>query len=303
MLEVYCYNAGKGDCVRVRFAGHHNIIIDTGVIRFAPRFKQIINGICAAGESLDALILTHVDDDHIGGLLSNLRDNNYKCPFDEVWMNVSGASTSQDAILSTRQNNEVYMHLIRRGVNVKPMLRGERRLVAGAIIETVWPENIPANSMPIVHQDIPLAHHNDYHLPLSILAQLPIKNCDLSISNKNSIVFTFEYDGHRLLFTGDAWAEDVVRADGDYDLVKLPHHGSVRNISEEYRPKIRSKDFLICTDGINHPDKQTIAKLEDWYGNINIYSPFEWWKNGYFLSEDRSHRINYFGKEGLVITW
>lgn len=303
MLEVYCYNAGKGDCVRVRFAGSHNLIIDTGVIRFAPSFKQIINGICSAGESLDALILTHVDDDHIGGLLSNLRDSSYQCPFDEVWMNVSGVSTSQDASLSTRQNNEVYMRLTRRGVNVKPMLRGERRLIVGAIIETVWPEKIPTNSTPIVHQDIPLACHNDYHLPLSKLAQLPIRSQDVSTSNKDSIVFTFEYEGHRLLFTGDAWAEDVVRAEGDYDLVKLPHHGSIRNISEEYRTKIRSKDFLICTDGINHPDKQTIAKLEDWYGDINIYSSSEWWKNGYFLSEDRSHRINYFGKEGLVIIW
>ena len=73
MLEVYTYNAGKGDCVRLRFDDTHNIIIDTGVIRFAPAFKRICDEITSAGETLDLLILTHVDDDHIGGILANLR--------------------------------------------------------------------------------------------------------------------------------------------------------------------------------------------------------------------------------------
>ena len=84
MLEVYTYNAGKGDCVRLRFAETHNIFIDTGVTRFAHSFKRICDQIIAAGETLDAIILTHVDDDHIGGILANLRFSTYKCPFHEV---------------------------------------------------------------------------------------------------------------------------------------------------------------------------------------------------------------------------
>ena len=41
MLEIYAYNAGKGDCLRIHYAETHNIFVDTGVTRFAPRFKQI----------------------------------------------------------------------------------------------------------------------------------------------------------------------------------------------------------------------------------------------------------------------
>ena len=50
MLEVYTYNAGKGDCVRLRFDDTHNIIIDTGVIRFAPAFKRICDEIRKKGD-------------------------------------------------------------------------------------------------------------------------------------------------------------------------------------------------------------------------------------------------------------
>ena len=95
----------------------------------------------------------------------------------------------------------------------------------------------------------------------------------------------------------------MVKAKGKYDLVKLPHHGSVRNISEEYAESISATNFLICTDGDMHPDKQTIAKLEKWYGEITIYSPSDWWKRGYYTDDDKSHKIEYKKKEGLVITW
>ena len=131
----------------------------------------------------------------------------------------------------------------------------------------------------------------------------PIDSHDTSQNNRNSIVFTFCYGDHAILFTGDAWAEDVMRAEGSYDLIKLPHHGSVKNISEDYPSAIRSNNFLLCADGVDHPDKQTIAKLEKWYGNINIFSPCDWWERDFFVENDKEHGIRYFKKEGLVIEW
>ena len=65
-----------------------------------------------------------------------------------------------------------------------------------------------------------LARHTDYGLSLSELADKPLPQHDVSVSNKKSIVFSFEFEGHKLLFTGDAWAENVVSAQGVYDLVK-----------------------------------------------------------------------------------
>ena len=48
MLQVFNYNAGKGDCIRLRYTGlagtPHNILIDSGVIRFGLEFEAICRG-------------------------------------------------------------------------------------------------------------------------------------------------------------------------------------------------------------------------------------------------------------------
>jgi len=135
MLQLYAYNAGKGDCIRIRFAETHNIIIDSGVIRFAPKFNQLCSEIITSGQALDASILTHVDEDHIGGFLANLHLNSYQCPFNEVWMNYDGAGSTQSATLdvnlSTRQNNEVAARLKARNVPIRSMHAGDRILLHG----------------------------------------------------------------------------------------------------------------------------------------------------------------------------
>ena len=55
MLEVFVYNAGKGDCIRIHYAETHNIIIDSGVMRFSPNFKRICDSVIQNRETLDAL--------------------------------------------------------------------------------------------------------------------------------------------------------------------------------------------------------------------------------------------------------
>lgn len=303
MLEVFMYNAGKGDCVRVHFGKGRNIFVDSGVTKFSSNFQEICEKILQSGETLDVLILTHVDVDHIGGILGNLRHSWYQCPFQEVWMNHSGCASLNERTLSIQQNDEVYARLVKQGIPVKSMGMGNLFEIEGAEFEVFWPD---INILKVQHRqykEVQLARHSDYHQPLKVLAEKELPAHDTSQSNKHSVVFSFAFDNHRLLFTGDAWAEDVIRAKGAYDLVKLPHHGSARNISDTYQDTIRATNFLICTDGIKHPDKQTIAKLEKWYGAINIYSTSEWWGCGYFTGDDRQHQIHYHLKEGLVISW
>ena len=305
MLKLYAYNAGKGDCVRLEFGeenNSHNVVIDTGVTRFVQKFNEICNNLT----SPDLLILTHVDDDHIGGVLALLRAG-WKCPFKEVRMNRTGAVDKGNAYLSTRQNDEVYSRLVDQGIDVQPMFAGDSINLYSAMITAIWPEKIVDDNN---RNDTPLAYHKDYGKALSFLADEPIRKIDRSINNRNSIVFIFEYDGHRLLFTGDAWGTDVINAlskDADdkqtFDLIKLPHHGAVGNISEDYPKYMETKKFLICTDGVMHPDKQTIAKLKKWYGDITIYSPSNWWKRGFFTDEDDKDGVNLIYSEGLVFEW
>ena len=56
MLQIYNYNAGKGDCLRLRYTGAsgipHNILIDSGVMRFGLEFEAICKQIVANRELL-----------------------------------------------------------------------------------------------------------------------------------------------------------------------------------------------------------------------------------------------------------
>ena len=101
-----------------------------------------------------------------------------------------------------------------------------------------------------------------------------VKDIDLDdgvsfeVKDVSNIMDEMEYAGIRNLFCGDAWAENI--PGGKYDLVKLPHHGSIRNISDALLSRIQADTFLICADGTSHPNKQTIAKLLQQYGNISM---------------------------------
>lgn len=302
MLKLYAYNAGKGDCIRLSFGGH-NVFIDTGVTRFATEFQRILFSIISAEETLDALILTHVDDDHIGGALSLLRQG-VKLPFKEVWMNVAGQSISGDMPLSVRQNNEVHARLVKQGIPIRPIMAGTVYEIDGAAFYVIAPKELYQISKM---GDVLLGHHSDYGISIEKLQSIPLTKRDSSINNRNSAVIIFEYEGHRLLLTGDGWSEDIIAGLGrepqHFDLVKMPHHGAIGNISEEWPSHIKTEKVLICTDGIAHPDKHTIAKLVQWYVPLTIYSPAIWWQGCFMCEEDKDINIDFQQREGLVYRW
>src|SRR5262249_40841077 len=72
---------------------------------------------------------------------------------------------------------------------------------------------------------------------------LPAKSLDKSVPNLSSIVVLVEIGKRKLLLTGDAHGNDVVNAWKELglgnkpttiDLLKMPHHGSIRNTTETF---------------------------------------------------------------------
>ena len=142
MLQIFNYNAGKGDCLRLRYTGasgiSHNILIDSGEIRFGLEFEAICKQIVANHEKIDVMVLSHVDMDHLGGLLYNLR-NKIKLSIEEVWMN-HGSLMGKNAELSVKQNDEVYTALKEQGIPVKPVIAGTTYELDGAVFRVLWPD-------------------------------------------------------------------------------------------------------------------------------------------------------------------
>lgn len=282
ILQIFNYNAGKGDCLRLRYTGasgiSHNILIDSGEIRFGLEFEAICKQIVANHEKIDVMVLSHVDMDHLGGLLYNLR-NKIKLSIEEVWMN-HGSLMGKNAELSVKQNDEVYTALKEQGIPVKPVIAGTTYELDGAVFRVLWPdEETLYRLFPQPLGNVVLGKPSDYGYSFGELMNMPIKGKDTSPNNRASVIMEVAYKGQKLLFTGDAWAEDILQVVGNssYDFIKLSHHGSVRNLSEEWSGKIKCQTYMICADGSTHPDKQTIAKLLKWNDEITIYGSTDWW--------------------------
>lgn len=94
---------------------------------------------------------------------------------------------------------------------------------------------------------------------------------DTSPTNASSITLILEYEGKRVLLAGDSLADDLVTSLGKlsdqlpifFDAVKVPHHGSERNVSRELMASIVCDKWLISTDGSRHyhPDIAAVARI------------------------------------------
>ena len=63
-LSVTFFDAGKADAILVR-TGEHALLIDTGLNKNGA---ALVDALRAAGvQSLDVLLITHFDKDHVGG--------------------------------------------------------------------------------------------------------------------------------------------------------------------------------------------------------------------------------------------
>lgn len=155
------------------------------------------------------------------------------------------------------------------------------------MIHSPSPDTLARAKKKMVEADAQLGAISDWEFILDELMDKTYPSSDTSISNQSSIVFTLEYERHKFLFCGDAWSTNI--PGGLYDFVKLPHHGSIRNISDKLLSCLETHEFLICADGTSHPNKQTIAKLLQKYGTITIYSNYDWWMKGFLKSEDMKY--------------
>ena len=97
---------------------------------------------------------------------------------------------------------------------------------------------------------------------------------DPSPNNGSSISVFIETPAARMLFLGDAWADDTVAAlerrttSGEmtiFDAIKLSHHGSRRNTSPRLLELMDAPVYLISSDGgkHGHPDLPVLRAIVD----------------------------------------
>lgn len=102
-----------------------------------------------------------------------------------------------------------------------------------------------------------------------------LNKVDYGNENDNSSVIYTKLNNHKFLFMGDAGAEvekDIIEKYNlkDIDVLKVGHHGSGTNSSEEFINNIVPKYSIISVGKNNkygHPNKEVLNRLE----NTKIY--------------------------------
>ncbi len=95
---------------------------------------------------------------------------------------------------------------------------------------------------------------------------------DNSVYNLSSIVVLVEAGGRRMLLCGDARGDHVLAGLEDaglaqngvtqLDVLKLPHHGSIRNVKPEFFERLPAAHYVISADGRNgNPESATLDMI------------------------------------------
>ncbi|WP_323969235.1 ComEC/Rec2 family competence protein [Aeromonas veronii] len=291
MFKISALPASYGDCLWIEYGTENDpcvILIDAGPS--APKIlKSRLEQLAAQGRSLELVVVTHVDRDHIGGILNLLENDFYGAEVRDLWFNGFRHLPSPDALeaFGEKQGEQLTKLILAKkiawnavldnaGFMVTPELCPELKLPGGAKITLLSPDaeqlkalranwvkvcgeadlyaDIPAQAMYFGKDDVEAFGAETLDIPT--LAGLPFSE-DSSEANGSSIAFIIEYDGKRVLLGADAYPSRMLKSlekiEGNpsyaFDLVKVPHHGSENNVSKEFVEALDCRRYLFSTNG------------------------------------------------------
>ncbi|MFB7637683.1 MBL fold metallo-hydrolase [Peribacillus butanolivorans] len=237
--HIKVFPAANGDSFLIRVKdelGIKNIIIDGGKgelchLMLKNEFKQLEGN----NQRVNLLIVTHIDDDHIAGIIKLYKDKNINTSIiDKVWFN-SGTLISSE-LNEDEGNNRDFPITSDESSRKMSVKQGET--LEGILEETgVWHKelissgqlhNIDGITLRILSPDIKtlqelnskwdselkklvkkrlkkkmMASNTDYHKAINELCSEVFEE-DPSLFNKSSIAFLLEYKNYKLLMLGDS---------------------------------------------------------------------------------------------------
>ncbi|WP_066223720.1 ComEC/Rec2 family competence protein [Formosa haliotis] len=297
--ELNILPANNGDSILIKtYDKNRNeviILIDGGT---PTTFKYSLKKHLKEIAKIDLLVLTHIDNDHIGGLKNFFKNGLIeKIEIGEIWYNQPDAefyeSRSEKAIISVPQAED-WKALIKEkknGVAIKEITT-ENRIInikdleftilspTSEIINKLYKAWLKKRNKPIekaIKSQISICKPS-FSKSLEELNKIdfkPEKSIDNDIYNSSSIAFLLRCPDLSLLLLADSRAEVIIDnlKNMDYsestpvevDFVKVSHHGSLNNTSQDLLSLIKSNNYIISTNGgtskHKHPSRETIARI------------------------------------------
>ena len=211
-LELTCLSVGHGQAIFAALPGSINILFDSGSLSMKDPGNRIVlpflrqNGI----NKLNAVLLSHDDIDHINGVPEIIS----QCSVEGIYVNEAFMQKADTPSMAGFLRN----CLKNENQSLKP-LKGNTQFDSKATVKLLWPDE---------------------------------QTCrDDSISNNNkSEVFLIEFAGRKILLCSDIelFAQKQflqMYPELKVDIMVLPHHGSTRNLSNEFVNNMTPEILLV----------------------------------------------------------
>ncbi|MBW5444955.1 DUF4131 domain-containing protein [Cohnella sp. CFH 77786] len=261
---VQFLDVGQGDAALIRTGSGKHVLVDAGgtvVFRkpgdewrerrdpYEIGRKLLVPLLRQRGvRALDALVITHLDADHMGGAEAVLKS----VPVGAViWNGTWKRSPGADRLFREAERRGIPVYAAKSGMKWKPDNSSE--------IEVLFPdpETDRGGSVP----------------PAELPAPLPV----LDKQNESSVVLMLTVYGRRFLLTGDVETRgetDIVREareagmlrrrDTHVDVMKAAHHGSKTSTSPDWLAWWKPSEAVISVGRRNpygHPHPAVVARL------------------------------------------
>jgi beta-lactamase superfamily II metal-dependent hydrolase len=263
-----------------------------------------IKAIEHSGSKIDLWIVSHIHDDHIGGAISYLKaiekgEANdivlrwwYNQPSDVVH-NLPASERRAIGIGEAKsfvQGDKLASYLVRAGHLSQPdVVQGNTLNIAGLKITVLSPITSVLEKLREKYKSTGVQSLN--HHGLTVISEPKATTAsdyrkrvedfdlnsfaeDTSIENNSSIAVLIEWNERKLLWLADAWPSTIVSALKNLgyskenllkvDLVKVSHHGSSGNNSNELYSIIYCDKYIFCADGDNKhklPNKECLVRI------------------------------------------
>lgn len=235
-LRVNFYDVGQGDAIFIEAPNGNQVLIDGGPSDII--LEKLGEELPFYDRSVDLIILTHPEADHINGLLEVLK--NYRVEHILYTGVVRDTSAYREwSKLISEKNIPLTIAQAGQVVHLSPQIK----------LYVLWPS-----------QGLSGQYAEESSNNTSVVAQL--------VYGQAEFLFTgdIEKEAERdLVSSGIDLASDVL---------KVPHHGSKSSTTQEFLSKVNPKVAVICAGEKNpygHPHPTVLERLKD----IKVYGTYK----------------------------
>lgn len=302
MFRLEMLPADHGDCLWIEYGDPNQprrLLVDGGTTGTYRAVAARLDALAPEERLFELLIVTHVDADHISGVLRLIDAKVPGLLFADVWFNGYRHLVDLEEF-GPVQGEKLTTWLLRPGARWNAAFGSRAVVVADSgvlpatslvdgltltvigptrdkltLLHPVWEKECriagldPSVGVPPPE---PAPPGLEFFGPPDIdaLANSAFEEDD-AVANGSSISLLLEFEGRRVLLGADAHPTTLLAtldrlAPGgclEVDAFKLPHHGSKYNVSRQLLARIRCDFYLFSTNGthFSHPDLEAVARV------------------------------------------